>query len=131
MIARIDAHFGGNVLKGMLMDDSTIVSTVSPCFKFDLNDLMSEFKIPNRENFEIIVGQVAFESTFKLAFRSIARHMSLGALAFVGYISEQEIGWSVQAVFVSQLRSQLPTSNAVKPFDSWHSSFKAVGPRWT
>lgn len=59
MIAIIDAGIVDVALKGLLMEASSAVSTVSPWFRFDINHLKYDLKISKKSNFEIIIGQVS------------------------------------------------------------------------
>lgn len=55
-------------------------------------------KVRNKNNIEIIAGQVAVGSTFKLNYRSIAKHELSGVSAFLRPLLEREVGCSIEAI---------------------------------
>lgn len=87
-----------DILKALLLEDDSTVSTISSSLSYCISENVYQLKILNKGNFEIVVGQVALGGTFRLTCNSIAKHRSSGVLAYVGHISEQDVSNSVQSL---------------------------------
>lgn len=77
------------VLQEMLMEDSEF--RLSSTIRHKVESMMYEVKINNKQNFEIVIGQVMISGSFRSTQRSISRLKSQGTLSYVGSITENDI----------------------------------------
>lgn len=78
------------------MEDETGLEPINHELKINMTESCYKLRLPKKTNSEIVVGQEAPGSTFRLTRRSIARLRSSGVLAFAGLFSEQDITTAVQ-----------------------------------
>ena len=101
------------ILQEMLLEEGTF--RIESVFKPVLDSEMYEVTVKNKQNFEIVVGQVMLGGSFRFVQRSIARMKSQGSLSYVGSISEADIAKFIQCLTAISLQyiSELISSDDV------------------